>query len=570
MGRINSQDFINELIFCLNAKDTVKAKALLQFASDANVDVQVQKQALAELAKGPENVVFPLLEYLTKIEISNTAVQENLYDLILDKAYGNTNLVTEYITSNEKKTRIQFIRAAGDLFLEETIPVLIQVVQSETDPEIITPAINSLAAFRKPEHLELFSSFTTHSNPDIIRAAIFAIGALSNPQAADTLISFLCEDETVNKLVVQALAEKQDLYDLEKITHLLSSPVTIIRDTAIDELINMGKKATPLLTKAFQNAEADYMVHLITTLGYIKDQAAIPAIMNIINTQPKDANIRQAAYEAMERIPSPRTAICLVQGLQDPEESVRMSAARAVDKNLSKPLVAGLKNIIREKSPEAMSTVETLIDTNATNIFNFLVDEESFRELAETHIAEKASPSTRKAFIKNMAAIGQVEFAKTVAANITGTNQAESSSSMKIVVVDDSKMMLKLYQNKLSLLGLACEIFHRPEDALKRIRSQKTDLVITDLNMPNISGLELTTEIRRKFTRTDLPILMITTQSDFVEEKQGDVDVNESLLKKSGINKILHKPFNDTEFKESVFKLLSTGSNEKESHKTGV
>lgn len=556
MGGINAQEFINELIFCLNEKDTVKAKALLQFASDSNVDVQVQQMALSELAKGPENVVFPLLEYLTKIEISNTEVQESLYDLILDKAYGNTNLVTKYITNNEKKTRIQFIRAAGDLFLEETIPVLIQVVQDETDPEIITLAIDSLAVFRKPEHIEIFSSFTTHSDPDIIRAAIFAIGAVSNPQAADTLISFLCEDETINKLVVQALANKQELYDLEKITLLLSSPVTIIRDTAIDELINMGKKATPLITKAFQNAEADYMVHLITTLGYIEDQAAIPAIMDIINTQPKDANIRQAAYEAMERIPSPRTAICLVQGLQDPEESVRMSAARAIDKNLSKPLVAGLKNIIRDKSPEAVSTVGSLIDTDATNIFNFLTDEESFRELAGTHIAEKASPSTREAFLKNMAAIGQVEFAKEIAAKLTGTNQPKESSSVKIVVVDDSKMMLKLYQNKLSVLGLACEIYHRPEDAMKRILSGKTDLVITDLNMPNISGLELTMEIRRKFTRTDLPILMITTQSDFVEEKKGDIDVNEALLKKSGINRILHKPFSDNNFKESVFKLL--------------
>ena len=558
MGGINAQDFINELIFCLNEKDTVKAKALLQFASDSNIDVQVQKMALSELAKGPEHVVFPLLEYLTKIEISNTEVKESLYDLILDKAYGNTNLVTKYISNNEKKTRIQFIRAAGDLFLAETIPVLIQVVQGEADPEIITLAIDSLAGFRKPEHIEIFSSFTTHSDPDIIRAAIFAIGTISNPQAADTLISFLCEDETINKLVVQALANKQELYDLEKITLLLSSPITIIRDTAIDELISMGKKATPLITKAFQNAEADYMVHLITTLGYIKDQAAIPAIMDIINTQPKDANIRQAAYEAMERIPSPRTAICLVQGLQDREESVRMSAARAIDKNLSKPLVAGLKNIIRDKSPEAVSTVGSLIDTDATNIFNFLIDEESFRELASTHIAEKSSPSTRKAFLKNMADIGQVEFAKEIAAKLTGTDQAEESSSVKIVVVDDSKMMLKLYQNKLSVLGLACEIYHRPEDAMKRILSGKTDLIITDLNMPNISGLELTMEIRRKFTRTDLPILMITTQSDFVEEKKGDVDVNEALLKKSGINRILHKPFSDNDFKEAVFKLLPT------------
>jgi len=558
MSGINAQDFINELIFCLNEKDIVKAKALLQFASDANVDVQVQKMALAELAKGPENVVFPLLEYLTKLEISNTEVQESLYDLILDKAYGNTNLVIEYIASNEKKTRIQFIRAAGDLFLEETIPVLTRVVQDEADPEIITPTIDSLAAFRKPEHIELFSSFTTHSDPNTIRAAIFAIGAVANPQAADTLLNFLCEDETINKLVVQALANKQELYDLEKITLLLSSPVTIIRDTAIDELINMGKKATPLLTKAFKNAEADYMVHLVTTLGYIEDQAAIPAIMDIINTQPKDANIRQAAYEAMERIPSPRTAICLVQGLQDPEESVRMSAARAIDKNLSKPLVAGLKNIVRDKSPEAESAVSALIDTDATNIFNFLMEEESFRELASTHISEKASPATRKTFLKNMASIGQVEFAEEIASKISNGDQPEVSSSVKIVVVDDSKMMLKLYQNKLSLLGLACETYHRPEDAVQRILSGKTDLVITDLNMPNISGLELTMEVRRKFTRTDLPILMITTQSDFVEEKDGDLDVNEGLLKKSGINIILHKPFSDDDFKDSVFKLLPT------------
>lgn len=393
MGGINAQDFINELIFCLNAKDTVKAKALLQFASDANVDVHVQKMALAELAKGSEDIVFPLLEYLTKIEISNTEVQECLHDLILDKAYGNTNLVTEYITNNEKKTRIQFIRVAGDLFLEETIPALIQVVKDETDPEIITPAINSLAVFQKPEHIEIFSSFSTHSDPDITKAAIFAIGAVSNPRAADTLISFLCEDDTINKLVVQALAEK---------------------------------------------------------------------------------------------------------------------------------------------------------------------GEKSFRELAGTHIAEKASPSTRKAFLKNMAAIGQVEFAKEVAAKITGTDQAEESSSMKIVVVDDSKMMLKLYQNKLSLLGLACEIYCRPEDAVKRILSGKTALVITDLNMPNISGLELTMEIRRKFTQTDLPVLMITTQSDFIEEKEEDIDVNEALLKKFGINIILHKPFSDNDFKESVFKLLPT------------
>ncbi len=557
MGSINAKDFINELVFCLNEKDVVKAKALLQFASDSNMDAQVQKLALAELAKGPEKVVFPLLEYLTKIDISNKEIQEGLYDLILDKAYGNTSLVIEYILNNEKKTRIQFIRAAGDLFLEDTIPALVRVIQNETDIEILIPAINALGVFRKPEHIELFTSFIKHPDQTVLRSAIFAISAVPNPKAADTLMGFLCEDEIIDKLIVQALADKQDLYDLEKMTALLSSPITIVRDTAIDELISMGQKATPLLTRAFQNAEADYMVHLITTLGYIADQAAIQPIMDIINTQPKDANIRQAAYEAMERIPSPRTAICLVQGLQDPEEAVRMSAARAIDSNLSKPLIAGLKNIVRDKSPDAQKTVAALIDTEATNIFSFLMGEDSFKELASNHIKEKAAPAVRKAFVKTMASIGQAEFAKDIAAGVQDSKE-EQPSEVKIVVVDDSKMMLKLYQNKLSALGFECETYDRPEDAIKRILSGDTDLVITDLNMPNISGLELTVEIRRKFTRTDLPILMITTQSDFVEEKGGDIDVSEAILKKSGINIILHKPFSENDFKDSVLKLLPT------------
>ena len=356
-------------------------------------------------------------------------------------------------------------------------------------------------------------------------------------------------------LAVLSLADMQDLYALEKMTTLLGSAITIVRDTAIDQLMKLGNKVTPLLTSAFKNAKADYLVHLITTLGYIGDSSAISAIIDIVNTQPKDPNIRQAAYEAMERIPSPKTAICLAQGLQDPVESVRMSAARAIDKNLSKPLVAGLKNIVREGSDGARMTVAALIDSEAGNIFNFLADEEDFKTLAKQHIAEKASPATRKAFLSHMAGIGQKDFSQ--AAIDDGAENTDQAKKARILVVDDSKMMLKLYQNKLSALGFDPITFHRPEDAIPEILSGGADLVITDLNMPNISGLELTREIRKKYTRAVLPILMITTQSDFVEEKDGDRDINDAMLQKSGINKVLHKPFSEEDFRASVLYFLT-------------
>ncbi len=560
MAGINEKEFIDELVFCLQEEDIVKAKALLQFASDANVNTDVQTRALQELAKGPEKVVFPLLEYLTRITITDPGIQEALYDLILDKAYGNTELVIHYITKNEKKTRILFLRAAGDLMLTEAGKTVKTIISSETDADILSEAAHALGSMRLADGLSVMADLFDHPDTGVKQAAISAISRIGGKEAIDMLIHNLGTDETFIKLAVEAIADIQDMYALEHLTGLLNSSETIIRDTAIDALMKLGAKSVPILTRSFQNADADYLVHLITTLGYIGDPAAIPAILDIINSQPPDANIRQAAYEAMERIPSPKTAICLAQGLQDPVESVRMSAARAVDKNLSKALVAGLKNIIRPGSGESQNVVAALIDSESSNIFNFLVQEESFMDLAKEHVTQKADPLSRKNFLKHMTGIGQAGFVTQVGDMIEKDSQQPDSiqqdKKIQIFVVDDSKMMLRLYQNKLTSLGFTPTLFHRPEDAIPEIIAQKPDLVITDLNMPNISGLELTREIRRKFSRTDMPVLMITTQSDFIEEKEGDIHIDDSVLTRSGINKIVHKPFTDEAFQAAVHQFI--------------
>jgi len=551
MSGINEKEFIDELIFCLKENDEVKAKALLQFASDSNADAKIQRKALIEIAKASENIALPLLEYLTKIEISDSKVQEALYELILDKAFGNIELVIKYITENEKNARILFIKAAGDLLLTDTATSLQKIITEDKDKEILLEAVTSLGKLKLPESLKILANMANQDDTDLKSAAISAIAEHSNSEAIDHLMAFMGEDGQTNKFVIEALAEIQDLNALDKLTSLLNSKITIVRDTAIDQLMKLGSKATPILTKAFQNADADYLVHLVTTLGYIGDPSAVAPILDIINTQPKDANIRQAIYEAMERIPSPKTAISLVQGLQDPVEVVRMSAARAIDKNLSKALVAGLRNVVREGSDDSKNAVGALIDSEASNIFNFLAEEESFLQLAETHVIENADPETRKAFLKQMNTIGQKEFADNIAQNAP-EDKEPSHKETQIFVIDDSKMMLKLYTNKLTNLGFQPVTFDRPEDAIPQILTKKPDLVITDLNMPNISGLELTREIRKKFTRQDMPIVMITTQSDFVEKKDGDVDINDSVLTKSGINNILHKPFTDEDFKKTI------------------
>jgi CheY-like chemotaxis protein/HEAT repeat protein len=558
MAGINPVEFINELKFCLEEKDIVKAKALLQFASDSSVDSSVQTKALLELGKAPEQVALPLLEYLTKLEISNPEVQESLYELILDKSYGNTELVIKYISENDSQAKIMFIKAAGELNLIDSASALRKIISQEDDIPILMQAVKSLGMFRLKETLTSFGSLINHPDSELKRAAIFAIANIGGKESVDQLKSFVTDEEETCKMAIEAIAEIQDAYSLSTLTYFLKSKNTIARDTAIDQIMKLGIKAVPILTEAFENAEADYMVHLITTLGYIGDTTAVPSIIEIINTQPKDANIRQAAYEAMERLPSKKSAICLAQGLQDPVESVRMSAARAIDKNLSKALVAGLKNIVRECTKDSQNAVAALIDSESTNIYNFLVDEETFLEQAEAHLVEKADSTTREQFIGILKAKGIEELAEKISKKARNKNKTikDKKTSINIIVVDDSKMMLKLYQNKLTAIGYQPTLFNLPEDVMPEINKIKPDLVITDLNMPNISGVELTREIRKKFTRQDLPVIMITTQSDFIEGDEGDIKINNTLLEKSGINKILHKPFTDEEFNMVINEFL--------------
>ncbi len=559
MNRIDPKEFMEELFFCLKQEDIVKAKALLQFASDSNIDITVQQQALLALGSAPESIAFPLLEYLLKIDISSPELNETLYELILDKSYGNTDLVLKYIHQDHRKSRLVFLQAAGDLMLTDAAPELARVLGEETDKEILIAAVKALGALRLAQYLPTIALAMADPDMEIKQSAIYAMAEMGETKAVDQLFKVITGHDESDLLAIEALAGIQDQHALNCLATLLDSTHTHIRDAAIDQLIEIGKKAVPTLTTATRNAEADYMIHLVTTLGYIGDQSALPTLLDIINVSPKDPNIRQALYEALERLPSTKSAISLVGGLQDGVEAVRMSAARAVDKNLSKVLVAGLKNIVRQEDEEARGAVAALIDAEADNIFNFLLAETSFVTLARDHVVTKADPATRNHFIELLRSKNQEELARSIEEAAPVAAPVKRERALEIYVVDDSKMMLKLYQNKLIKLGYRPRMFESPEKALTAVAVFKPDLIITDLNMPKINGLQLTREIRKKYTRQQLPIIMITTQSDFIQmdENSHHESVNETYLNQSGINAVLHKPFTDEELETAMGRFLN-------------
>lgn len=83
-----------------------------------------------------------------------------------------------------------------------------------------------------------------------------------------------------------------------------------------------------------------------------------------------------------------------------------------------------------------------------------------------------------------------------------------------IFLVDDSATILLSISNILTKAGYAAEKASNAEEALRKLKSGlKIDLMITDLNMPGMNGIELIKEVRKLPAYKFVPILFLTTES---------------------------------------------------------
>lgn len=552
MASINSSDFINELKFCVDQNDLVKAKALLQFLPD--IDAKSQIRALYEVSKAQDRLAYPVLCYILERPLADASVRNRLYDLLLDKSYGNHDLLMEQLAADAIENRLALVRITGELQVQEAIPLLSEYLSQKSDANLLREVIKSLSHMASQSCIRAIADFIYYGDEELKQEAIFALAEIGGPSAIHLLAEAIRGNSRTDQLVIEALAEIQDQTALSRLTQFLNSHYVDVRNWAIDQLIAIGPKAVPVVMENLKEADDDAMVHTLNVLGNIGDKVAIANIQKVLYRKPENPNVRFAAYEALERLPASKAAISLATGLEDPEEQVRLAAARAVDKNLSPILSAGLKNMVAGDDDAAMQIVATLVDAGADNTFESLLEEEAFSKKAITYLSEKAHPDARDHFVALIRNTPMADLADQVMAAST---PEEGEKRLTIFAVDDSKMMLRIYKKKLHKMGHASVLFEFPARAIEAILNDKPDLVITDLNMPDINGIQMTTEIRKKYSPKELPIIMITTQSDFVGQHSGQstARIDAETLKKTGVNMIMNKPFEDADLEANILKL---------------
>jgi two-component system chemotaxis response regulator CheY len=122
--------------------------------------------------------------------------------------------------------------------------------------------------------------------------------------------------------------------------------------------------------------------------------------------------------------------------------------------------------------------------------------------------------------------------------------QSEIDFDQKVLVVDDFSTMRKLIRNVLKEIGFN-HIYEADNGvaALDILRSDKIGLVLTDWNMPTMTGLELLQRIRREPASKDIPVLMVTAEGN-------KENVVEAI--KAGADNFVVKPFTAETIKDKI------------------
>ncbi len=119
---------------------------------------------------------------------------------------------------------------------------------------------------------------------------------------------------------------------------------------------------------------------------------------------------------------------------------------------------------------------------------------------------------------------------------------------LRVLVVDDSRMARNVIVRVLTNLGIK-NIVQAADgsEAIAYLQDQGVDLVVTDYNMPEVNGVELTEFVRKSPTHGHVPVLMVTSESN---------DAHLQNVAQSGVNAMTDKPFEPHVVKQLLASIL--------------
>ncbi|MBF0102792.1 MAG: HEAT repeat domain-containing protein [Desulfobacterales bacterium] len=565
-------EFIEELLFCLREFDIIKAQAVLQFLPEMSPSAQCQALDIIQNDSGHQ--AYMLVDQIASLDVYDTEFVSKRKELLIDKLRDDPERLIRHIHIANNNSKIIFIQIAGELQLQEAVEPLSQLLLKETDNDILLSTIHALGKIGDEKVVNSIADFMYYNDHRLKQSAILALCEIGTNDAYQRLYEARQHGDD-DPLLIEALESFSDAHQvaeslsvepqeisiqspLKQQLDMLTSMDVEQRQSAMDQLSMMEYTAVPFLIDLLTTNQTDAVINSLTLLGYIGDGSAYAAIASLISQNHENPNIRFTAYDALAKLsPSHPLALTHVeQILNEPIEYVRMAGIYALDHHFDmNTMFPKLKSKIDYGGRKAMQLVAHLIHVQAYRIIMPLLNTDSFIHHVTEYLIQDIDIYIRHQFIQFLEQNNKRYFANKIQNEIKKLTPHHRKT---IYVVDDSSSMLKFYAYKLFQLGYQAITFEYPTQVIEAIRDNLPEMIMIDLFMPVLNGIQLARDIRQHIAEPNLKIVLLANQTDISPELKTETYTKlKEAVRHAGINAVLHLPVDDRQINLCLSTLLA-------------
>ncbi|MFZ5812518.1 MAG: HEAT repeat domain-containing protein [Thermodesulfobacteriota bacterium] len=451
------------------------------------------------------------------------------------------------------------LRTVGRYGFASALPVLMDMAaRAAHDPDDLQEVLSALSRLRAPESLPLFRAHLDHPDPFISALCAEMLGLLGDARSLPRLAALVDAAEVISGddcpitvfKAVEALAAIGGKTALTYLAKKMHHHNPTARRAIHEALVHAGKAAIPFVAERFHGGDLDERLLSANILGFIGHKSGADTLVAAQDRHPIDhPNLRFAVYEALGRAPSLKGLVFLLDGLSETDPVLLLAVITALEANANPGVVRTIAEMLEAGGPQAGRIARAMAEATATDLFVAVGQTPDLVGLIIDEVARCGDPDILEAFARVLSAQGTEEAAAHAARlRARRAGAAPDAARRRVLAVDDSKAMLAFYKSVLPGLGFSTVTAENGQDAWDILDgSDCFDLIVADMNMPVMDGIELTRLVRGDMAHADTPILMATTESAGEQVE---------LAQRAGVTGFLKKPFTVEALRSELSRIL--------------
>lgn len=507
--------------------------------------------------EGDASLISPLIELYGKDSLDES-LRQALGDTLRAVLAKNPPSIVEILETRKGPELKVAIQLASQLALAEAAKPLMRLAEELPPGEELLMALSALGAVAGETAADIFRNGATNTDPLIAAECIGRLGAL-NDTSSIPLLAEILEDagkdenyEFCSLATASAINALAKLTDPEAPGHLLRNihhRNPTVRTLIHGILVARGEEMVEPIGRFLHEGDADEKIMAAGLLGLIGSQKGADLMLAAMDTgKLNDQSVRLSVYDAFGFIPSLKTMICLLDGLQETDEMTLVAVVASLNRMINPGVAAKVVALLAAGGAQGETVARAIVSAQAIEIFKAVYKDSAAAVVLLEQLTLSGNRAARGVFAEALRELGG-ERAEADARLIGGTESG--GMKKRVLAVDDSRSIIMFYKAVLAELGLDVTTAEHGKAALAVLETGPAyDLVITDMNMPEMNGIELTRKIRENPALASLPVVMATTETDRSQKAMAD---------KSGVTGYLVKPIKPEAIKDLVIGLFGQG-----------